>query len=61
MAEDIAIGARESGMKDWDALNFKTKKDLIDFALKNLTHDDVVLVKGSRSMKMEEVVEALIH
>ena len=60
MAENIARGANKNGM-DKNAFHFRTKDELIAFALKNITKDDVVLVKGSRSMKMEEVVERLIH
>ncbi len=61
MAEDIAEGAKLAGMKDDGVMHFNSREELIDFALQNLTEHDVVLVKGSRSMKMEEVVEALIH
>jgi UDP-N-acetylmuramoyl-tripeptide--D-alanyl-D-alanine ligase len=61
MAENIALGAKESGMKNDKALHFQKKNELIDYTKKNLIYDDVILVKGSRSMKMEEVVEAIIH
>jgi UDP-N-acetylmuramoyl-tripeptide--D-alanyl-D-alanine ligase len=61
MAENITLGAIECGFRNDMALHFKTKSGLIDHARNNLTHNDVVLIKGSRSMKMEEVVEALIH
>jgi UDP-N-acetylmuramoyl-tripeptide--D-alanyl-D-alanine ligase len=61
MAENIALGAKESGMKNGSAVHFKIKSELINFAKNNLNKDDVILVKGSRSMKMEEVVEAIIH
>ncbi len=61
MAENIVRGARENGMKKDRAVHFAEKAELIEFALKNITNDDVILVKGSRSMKMEEVVEALIR
>ncbi len=60
-AENISAGAIAGGMKKEKVLHFKTKDELIDFAQKKINDDDVVLVKGSRSMKMEEVVEALIH
>lgn len=61
MAADIARGAIRAGMKDKSALSFNTKDELIEFLLKNLTKNDVILVKGSRSMKMEEVVDAIVH
>ncbi|MFH0977540.1 MAG: UDP-N-acetylmuramoyl-tripeptide--D-alanyl-D-alanine ligase [Spirochaetota bacterium] len=61
MAENIALGAKESGMNNGNALHFRTKPDLIDYAKNHLLPGDVILVKGSRSMKMEEVVEAIIH
>ena len=61
MAADIADGARTAGMKDEDVRHFNSKEELIEVILNNLTKNDVLLIKGSRSMKMEEVVEALIH
>ena len=61
MAENIALGAKDDGMKNGSVMHFKTKAELIDHVKSNLKHNDVVLVKGSRSMKMEEVVEAIIH
>ncbi|MBE9559742.1 MAG: UDP-N-acetylmuramoyl-tripeptide--D-alanyl-D-alanine ligase [Proteobacteria bacterium] len=39
---------------------FKNKNDLINALNKNLTADEVVLVKGSRSAAMEEVVERIL-
>jgi UDP-N-acetylmuramoyl-tripeptide--D-alanyl-D-alanine ligase len=60
-AQEIAAGARKSGMTDIQSKHFSKKNELIDYARKNIHDDDVVLVKGSRSMKMEEVVEALSH
>ncbi len=60
LAEEIAGGAREAGMAG-RAEHFADKEALIT-ALKNrLTENDIILVKGSRSMKMEEVVNALVH
>jgi len=39
---------------------FKTKKELINALQEKLTKNDVVLVKGSRSAAMEEVVEWIL-
>ena len=61
MAENISLGAKESGMKNGNAFHFETKAELIDYVRRNLTKDDAILVKGSRSMKMEEVVEAIVR
>lgn len=61
MAENIVKGARESGMGSNRAVHFSKKAELIEFALNNIANDDVILIKGSRSMKMEEVTEALIR
>ncbi len=38
---------------------FSDKRTLIEFLKLNLREGDIVLVKGSRSMKMEEVVESI--
>jgi len=61
LAEYINSAAKRSGMREKKALHFIDKNELIDFVEKNVNNNDVILVKGSRSMKMEEVVEALIH
>ncbi|MCX7965549.1 MAG: UDP-N-acetylmuramoyl-tripeptide--D-alanyl-D-alanine ligase [Syntrophorhabdaceae bacterium] len=39
---------------------FSDKKNLIEFAKKVIRMDDVVLVKGSRVLKMDEIVEVLV-
>lgn len=59
MSAKMVEGAREAGMKKENALQFESKKALGDFLVNNITRDDVVLVKGSRSMKMEEIVDIL--
>ena len=38
---------------------FKTKKLLIESLKKHLKSNTIILVKGSRSMKMEEIVEVI--
>ena len=39
---------------------FEEKKKLIDFVTDKLTKEDIVLVKGSRGLGMDEIVEALV-
>lgn len=41
-------------------LYFENKEDLIEILKRNLKKDDVIYVKGSRGMKMEEVVNEII-
>lgn len=49
--------ARDLGVRE--AIHFESKQDLVE-ALRHVVHKgDVVLVKGSRGMRMEEVVEGL--
>jgi len=43
------------------AQHFDIKEDLLDFLQTLLAKDVSILVKGSRSMKMEEVVEGITH
>ena len=58
LAEEISRGGREAGMA---AEHFAKKEDLIGALKAYLGMGDIVLVKGSRSMKMEEVVDALVR
>ena len=40
-----------------NAFFFKSKIELIDFLKKNLAGKENILIKGSRSMRMEEILE----
>ena len=40
-----------------NAFFFNTKIELIDFLKKNLVGKEKILIKGSRSMRMEEILE----
>lgn len=57
-AEYVSNGAINSGMKP-EYIFTGTKKEIINTISKKLNKNDWVLVKGSRAMAMEEIVEAL--
>ena len=63
-AENVANSARNSGMAPAAANGFRSKKDLAAW-LQKLVHNgkigsgDWILIKGSRGMRMEEVLELL--
>lgn len=49
--------AKENGMVS--AFHFETKKDLIDELKRQISINDIILVKGSRGSQMEEIVKGL--
>lgn len=54
-----ADGARENGLAP-DRINcFANNQEVISFIKENLLDDIVILIKGSRSMEMEQIVTAL--
>ncbi len=61
LAAEISRGAREAGMGPERAVHFTRKEEIAGALKKSLKKGDIVLVKGSRSMKMEEVVNSLVH
>lgn len=40
-------------------LSFDNREDMADYLIRNLKPEDTVLIKGSRGMKMDEIVNAL--
>lgn len=60
-AKDIARGARESGMSKDRIYEFSDNLSLGKFLQEKIGEGDVVLVKGSRGMKMEEIVEEITN
>jgi UDP-N-acetylmuramoyl-tripeptide--D-alanyl-D-alanine ligase len=59
-AELVAEGAREAGMEASRVLVGKTPEELCDGVRERMGAGDWILVKGSRAMRMERVVEALV-
>jgi murE/murF fusion protein len=63
-AQNMANSAKDAGMAPAAAKNFSSKKELAAWLQKLLregllTSDDWILIKGSRGMRMEEVLELL--
>ncbi|MEK7150250.1 MAG: UDP-N-acetylmuramoyl-tripeptide--D-alanyl-D-alanine ligase [Patescibacteria group bacterium] len=56
----IAEGALQSGMREKDVLQFDTSKEAGDYLESLISERDVILVKGSQSMRMEKVVEEIM-
>jgi UDP-N-acetylmuramoyl-tripeptide--D-alanyl-D-alanine ligase len=58
LAEHIGIGARKN-LAIEDVLSFQDKQSLIEELKKQIEPNDLILVKASRGMRLEEVVQAL--
>ena len=59
LGRSIAEGAREKFGSD-RVHAFTDKEELVELLVKKINSTDIVLVKGSRGMKLEEVVKALL-
>lgn len=59
MSEYYERGALSAGMDSFSVQKFDSKEEIIFYLKKYLKENDVVLVKGSRSMKMEDVLNGL--
>ena len=59
MAKFFVKGAKSRGMRS--VFHFSNVQEVIDFLIDTVSEGDVLLVKGSRGMKMEQVVEALLQ
>jgi UDP-N-acetylmuramoyl-tripeptide--D-alanyl-D-alanine ligase len=55
----IASAARHAGMKPGKIFEFDNHDDAITHLQKSLSKEDVVLVKGSRNVHMDQIVNAL--
>lgn len=58
-AKYIADGAKKAGMKEKNIHYFEHRKELIEQLGSILKKNDVILIKGSRGMKMEVVADAI--
>ncbi|KIX15081.1 UDP-N-acetylmuramoyl-tripeptide--D-alanyl-D-alanine ligase [Dethiosulfatarculus sandiegensis] len=59
-APQVAKGAQEAGLSPDMALAFDDFMELVEASFEVLTGEEVVLIKGSRAMRMERVVKALV-
>ncbi|MDT7602152.1 MAG: UDP-N-acetylmuramoyl-tripeptide--D-alanyl-D-alanine ligase [Acidobacteriota bacterium] len=59
LAREIVEGAREAGMSEAAARFFETTDEAAEAILKEVRAGDLVLVKGSRGVHTERIVEAL--
>ena len=58
-AKDIAKGAKRAGMFRDKIYTFGNNEELGKFLQEKMEEGDVILVKGSRGMKMEEVIKEI--
>lgn len=59
LGHSIASAARWAGMKSGRIIEFENTDEAISHLQKTLTKEDVVLVKGSHSIRMDRIVTAL--
>lgn len=60
-ARGIAEGALQNGMKEKDVLQFDTSEEVGVYLQNMILEKDVILAKGSQSMRMEKVVEEIME
>ncbi|MDW7673624.1 MAG: UDP-N-acetylmuramoyl-tripeptide--D-alanyl-D-alanine ligase [Bacillota bacterium] len=59
LASHIADSAKEQGFAAQQCWHFNNNQEATEFLEKIITEADVVLIKGSRGMKMEEIINKL--
>lgn len=57
--KNIALGAVDTGAETGSVLSFDNNSEAIGYLKDMIANGDVILIKGSRGMKMEEIVKAL--
>jgi UDP-N-acetylmuramoyl-tripeptide--D-alanyl-D-alanine ligase len=60
LAEEIGKGAREVGMDASLCIHASSHAEIVEWLAKNRPPDSWILVKGSRGMRMEKVVEGVL-
>jgi UDP-N-acetylmuramyl pentapeptide synthase len=60
-ANEIGLGAIEMGFNRNNIIITNDRKELIDSINNIVMYGDSMLVKGSHSMRMEEIISALSH
>ncbi|HHY40240.1 MAG TPA: UDP-N-acetylmuramoyl-tripeptide--D-alanyl-D-alanine ligase [Syntrophaceticus sp.] len=61
LAREIAVGAESAGLPKKRIHTFQEKAEAIAFLKSYLEKGDVVLIKGSRGMRMEEITASLVR
>lgn len=59
-AQDIGRGAKEAGLPEDRLYHFDQKAEAARFLQDRIKQGDIILVKGSRGMRMEEVVREIM-
>jgi len=61
LAREIAVGAELAGLPKKRIHIFQEKAEAVAFLKSYLQKGDLVLIKGSRGMRMEEITAALLE
>ena len=61
LAHSIGKGAENNHMNIEDISYFKENKEALNFLEENVGENDIVLIKGSRGMQMEQIAEGLMR
>ncbi|MCG8401716.1 MAG: UDP-N-acetylmuramoyl-tripeptide--D-alanyl-D-alanine ligase [Firmicutes bacterium] len=61
LAREIAVGARQAGLAGGAVATCQDNRQALEILQSGLLPGDVVLVKGSRGMRMEEIVRGLLN